>query len=159
MKTKKNKVKAAVSMQRELLETTHDINNVLTTSKKVAPIFGGHYFDMATGENGLQSLISQILREHNATVSKGMLQSLDNPELGNVIRASIIADNSMFTKDIIGEVESRFAAGTNRYKYVHAYLSIVMTKNKKVGHIKLTNDEDAARKCNKPRYKWFLIEQ
>lgn len=153
MKTKtKNDTKAAVafavSSNRELLENQHDINNVLTTAENVSPMFGGHYFNMESGEHGLQTLIAEILTEREAIFPKDS----ENSALRQVVISA-----GMFTSEIVAEVEKRFSGGTNRYKYVHAYLSVIMFKNGKIGKVKLTNNEDKPRPCFKPRCKWFLI--
>jgi hypothetical protein len=69
-------------------------------------------------------------------------------------------EGSMFTQDIINQVKLRFTAGSIRYpeKTIRAYLSVVMFKNGTVGKIQLKTTEDAARKCPKPRCKWYLIK-
>ena len=74
MKTKLNNEKNpdAVSLQRETLAGIQDFNNVLTSSQAVHPIFQGHYFSMETGENGIVSLIKQILNENAAVMVAGI---------------------------------------------------------------------------------------
>jgi hypothetical protein len=142
----------AISLNRELVENTHDINNTLTTAKNVSPMFAGHYFNMESGEHGLQTLITEIL---SAKYDEKFTANVGETKLRNVAIAA-----GMFTSEIIEAVEARFSSNTNRYKYVRAYLSVIMTKNGKVGKIKLTNNEDKNRPKHiaRPRFKWFLIE-
>lgn len=156
MKTKtkqseKSAIKSAIAMQRELLGNAQDIGNVLTTAQNVAPIFMPHAFNMATGLHGVANLIAEILAEREAVFPSG----IETTELRTVAIAA-----GMFASEIIAEVQARFAAGTKRYpsQTVHAYLSIFMHKQGRIGKIKLTSAEDKERKCCKPRIKWYLVQ-
>jgi hypothetical protein len=163
MKTKNNEIdQTAVAMQCDLLSNTQDINNVLSTANNVSPLFMGHYFNMESGEHGIETLIMEILRSNDSVFkasvsfdSKGKHEHYKD----NSLRSVVIA-HSMFTEDIIFQVQSRFTAGSKRYPYVtiHAYLSMFMQKAGTVGKVKLTNAEDKPRPCFKPRCKWFIIE-
>ena len=106
---------------------------------------------MTTEENGIAALISEILSDNEAIFPAG----IETTEFRKVAIAS-----AMFASEIIEQVQSRFAAGSVRYPYktIHQYLSIFMTRNGKVGKIKLTNAEDKPRPCNKPRTKWYFVE-
>ena len=147
----KNAVSSAISMQSEILESEKDINNVLSTSKQVGPLFHTHYVNMTSGKNGIETLITEILTDCQAIFP----QDIENTEFRKIAIAA-----SLFASDIISEVQARFASGSIRYPYetIHQYLSIFMFRKGKVGKIKLTNNEDSDRTCCKPRTKWFLIQ-
>ena len=144
-------VKSAIALQRETLSGSMDINNVLTTSTQVHPLFQTHYTNMETAENGITALIKEILTANEAVFPKGIEETEFRP---------IALAASMFASEIIEQVQSRFSNGSMRYPYktVHQYLSIFMTRSGKVGKIKLSNTEDKPRPCNKPRTKWYLVE-
>ncbi len=148
--TMKNETQAAIAMNREVQSNCQDINNVLTTSGKVKAVFHTHFECMETGECGIADLISRILREREASFPANVEQT----EL-----RSIAIAGSMFTSEILAEVQSRFSAGSIRYplQTVKAYLSVFMRKQGKVGKIQLSNSEDSQRECCKPRCKWYLI--
>ena len=155
MKTKLNNEKNpdAVSLQRETLAGIQDFNNVLTSSQAVHPIFQGHYFSMETGENGIVSLIKQILNE-NAAV---MVAGIETSPLRN-----IAIGHAMFADEIFQAVQSKFSAGSSRYPLatVRDNLSTVMFKKMKIiGKIQLTGAEDTNRDCARPRCKWYLISR
>ena len=147
-------VKSAISMQDDILEGSRDINNVLSTSNQVSPLFHTHYVNMETGKNGIQNLIIQILTEREAIFNKSILTG----NLKNIAIAS-----SMYAEEIIAEVQAKFASGSKRYPYTttHQYLSIFMFRKGIVGKI---NSEtcpgytDPNRHCCKPRTKWYLIK-
>ncbi len=159
MKTNDNQaVASAVAMQREMLSAVQDGNNVLTTGQ-VKSTFQGHAFNMESGKHGIANLIAEILTEREAIFAKG----IETTELRPVAIAA-----SMFTEEIIAEVQHRFSAGTTRYPYntIHMYLSVFMRDSGKhslanlprVRKIKLSNEEDKPRKSAKPRGKWYLIQ-
>jgi len=154
----KNAVNSAIAMQDTILEGEKDINNVLTTSKQVGPLFHTHYVNMTNGQNGIENLISEILTDRQAVFPK----DIEETEYKKIAVAA-----SLFAEEIIQEVQSRFASGSIRYPYntIHLYLSVFMFRKGKVGKIKLKGiskfnaiDEDPDRKCSKPRCKWYLIQ-
>jgi hypothetical protein len=148
----------SIALQRELLGNVQDINNVLTSSENVSPLFHGHYFNMENGKHGIETLITEILTENESILPSAINTGAKAHYEHNALRQVAIA-SSMFTCDIINEVQSRFSNGSNRYPYttIHQYLSIFMFRSGKVGKIKLSNSEDKNRPCFKPRVKWFLI--
>ena len=141
----------SIALQGEILNGSMDINNVLTSAHNVKSCFHTHYVNMETAKHGIENLIVAILTERMAIFPKD-IQATE-------FRAMAIA-TSLFTSEIINEVQARFAAGSIRYPNatIHHYLSIVMTKKGKVSNIKLSNYEDANRSSCKPRVKWFLVE-
>lgn len=145
-------VNAAIAMSNDILRNSQDINNVLTTSKKVKAVFHTHYADMESGEFGIEQLIVKIMREHGAEFVKGV----ETTELRQIAIAG-----SMFISDIETEVQKRFTAGSIRYPHdtIKAYMSAYLLKNGKVGRIQLTNNEDKNRTCCRPRVKWYLIAE
>ena len=148
----KKEAQNAIALQREILASSHDINNVLTTASNVAPVFHTHYANMESGKHGIATLISEILAEREAIFPAGV-------EL-TAFRKIAIAQ-AMFASEIIAEVQARFAAGSVRYpdSTVHCYLSTFMPKKGTIGKIKLTNAEDKPRKCDKPRVKFYLVQK
>jgi hypothetical protein len=157
MKTTKSEQKNAIALNREIVSGSQDINNVLTTSNVVSPLHHAHYVNMQSGNNGIDSLIAEILTENEAIFPA----NIDK----NVEFRKIAISASMFTCEIVNEVQNRFTAGTKRYpkETIEAYLSVWMTRKEsfckfKVGKIKLTSKEDASRECNRPRFKWYLID-
>jgi desulfoferrodoxin (superoxide reductase-like protein) len=137
-------------LQELVISGEQDINNTLTGSKAVGPVFHTHWIELETGKNGIENLIVKILTEAQATFSKGIESS----------EYRVIAiSQSLFASDVIAEVQKRFSIGSIRYPYntIHQYLSIFMFRKGKVGKIKLTNQEDQDRECCKPRTKWYLI--
>ena len=141
----------AIAMQREVLENEKDINNFLSVSNKVGPLFHTHFIDMETGNNGIANLILLILAEKEATFKKGVELTEDRGTAINL---------SLFASEIIEEVKNRFSNTSKRYPYktIHAYLSIMLFRSGKVGKIKLSNAEDKERDCRKPRTKWYVIK-
>lgn len=140
-------------LSREIVSTSQDLNNVLTSAGNVHKFVMAHYVDTATGTYGIERLIASILTQNRSVFPNG----IENSEFRKVAIAS-----SMFVSEIIAIVQDTF--GKDRYPYatVHSYLSYFMTKEgckNKVARIKLTNAEDKDRPCNKPRTKFYLIEQ
>ncbi len=143
----------AIGMSREVLANSQDINNVLSTSNVVKAVFHTHFVSMEQDLAGIADLISAILREREAVFPL----SVSAPD--NALRPIAIA-GSMFTHEIMAEVQNRFAAGSKRYplQTVKNYLSTYMPKAGKVGKIQLKGHEDTSRPCPKPRCKWFLAQ-
>ena len=144
--------KTAIGMNREILSGSQDINNVLTTSSVVSPLFHTHYVNMETELHGISNLIAEILTEREAVFPLG----IENGEFRKIAIAS-----SMFADEIIEQVQSRFASGSVRYPYttVHQYLSVFMFRKGQVGKVKLSGAEDKPRHCCKPRCKWYLVQK
>ena len=140
-----------IELQTEVLNGSMDINNVLTSAKNVKSCFHTHYVNLETAKHGIENLIVAILTERMAIFPKGIQDT--------EFRSMAIA-TSMFTSDIINEVQTRFSTGSIRYPNatIHQYLSIVMSRKGSVDKIKLSNYEDAIRSSCKPRVKWFLVE-
>lgn len=140
------------TLQREIIAGEQDINNVLTTSKNIAPIFHTHYVNMTNGNNGISALISEILTEREAVFPKG----IEKGEFRKIAMAT-----SMFASEIFEEVQNRFSSGSIRYPQttIDMQLSRFMFLSGKVGKIKLKGNEDKPRTCCKPRIKYYLIQQ
>ena len=107
---------------------------------------------MESGNHGIATLISEILAEREAVFPLGV----EKTEFRNIAIAT-----SLYAKEIIAEVQSRFATGSDRYpdSSVHCYLSTFMAKKGTIGKIKLTNAEDKPRKSSKPRVKFYLVQK
>ena len=146
--TESNEEKAAaVSMSAEIVDTCKAVNNTLSVAG-VRAHFQAHYANAELDVYGILALVKDILREAQAEFPRG----LETTELRKIAVAA-----SMFTKDILREVENRFAAGGFRYK-VQAVKNCLSTYGKgEIGKINLTNTEDQPRECDKPRCKWYLI--
>ena len=141
----------AIGMSREVLANSQDINNVLSTSNVVKAAFHTHFVSMENDLAGIADLISAILRENEAVFPLNV---------GATELRPIAIAGSLFTHEIMAEVQSRFAAGSKRYplQTVKNYLSTYMPKLGKVGKIQLSGKEDVSRPCPKPRCKWFLAQ-
>ena len=138
---------AAVAMAPELIANCQDINNTLATSG-VRAHFQTHYANAMLDVYGILALVKDILREAQAEFPRG----IEATELRKIAVAA-----SLFTQDILREVENRFAAGGFRYK-IQAVKNVLSTYGKnEIGKITLTNAEDKPRDCAKPRCKWYLI--
>lgn len=146
--TESNEEKAqAVSMSAEIVETCKAVNNTLATAE-VRAHFQAHYANAEIDVYGILQLVKRILKEREAIFPRG----IESTEL-----RQIAVSLSMFTEDILREVESRFAAGGFRYK-IQAVKNCLSTYGKgEIGKITLTNAEDQPRECDKPRCKWYLI--
>ena len=144
--------KTAVGMNREILSGSKDINNVLSTSSVVSPLFHTHYTNMETELHGISNLIAEILTEREAVFPLG----IENGEFRKIAIAA-----SLTAEEIIEAVQSRFASGSVRYPYttVHQYLSVFMFRKGQIGKIKLTGAEDKPRSCCKPRCRWYLVQK
>lgn len=137
----------AVSQSAEIVANCKDINNTLATAE-VRAHFQAHYANAELDVFGILALVKDILREAQAEFPRG----IEGTELRQIALAA-----SMFTSDILREVESRFAAGGFRYK-IQAVKNCLSTYGKgQIGKINLTNAEDQPRECDKPRCKWYLI--
>ena len=149
----------AINFNREVISGSKDINNFLSASGKVAPVFHTHFTDMESGKNGIANLIAKILIENDAVFPR----DIENTELRSIAIAS-----AMLTSEIMAQVEEQFKCGSNRYPQatIENYLSVFMFRQTgkhlskvKVGKIQLTKTEDVSRKCPKPRCKWYLIAE
>jgi hypothetical protein len=138
-------LQSALEFSADLLANLQDINNMLTTAE-VIPIFQTHFVDTAKEIAGMKDLVVDILKEGNAI---GDLT--DNRDK--------LVKVGWYTYQILKQVEIRFTAGSSRYPVssVRTCLSVHMKRDTRLGKIQLTNEEDKARECNKPRVKWIAI--
>ena len=148
----------AIALNPETMQAARDLNGTLTQSGAIRNVFFAHYADMSTGESGIADLICLILREHDAIFPKGV----ESTELRPIAVAG-----SMFTSEILAEVQARFTAGSTRYplETVKHYLSTTLREGKAqagpvaiVGKIQLQGCEDSNRTCRRPRCKYYLIK-
>lgn len=139
----------AVSQSNEVIETCKAINNTLTTAE-VRPHFQAHYANAQLDVCGIMALVRDILREAQAEFPR----NAHTTELVNIVIAA-----SMFTSEIIAEVEKRFAAGSTRYKAqsVKNCLSTYGKQDGTIAKVQLTSAQDQPRKCCKPRCKWYRV--
>ena len=147
-----NETKAfAVSKSAELVGECQSINHTLTIAD-VRPAFQAHYANAQLDVCGIMALVRDILRNAQAEFPRNAHQT----ELVNIVIAA-----SMFTSEIIAEVEIRFAAGTTRYKSqsVKNCLSTYGKADGTIAKVKLTSAQDQPRKCSKPRCKWYRVAQ
>lgn len=169
-KQTKSAAKNAIALNAEIVESLHDANNVLTTSNRVHPLMQGHYTNMETSEHGITALIKEILIANDCVNPACIVNKGDKAHYTDKINAfspihefrKIAIAQSMFTIDILTEVQNRFTGGTSRYpkETVETYLSVWMIRSGVVGKIKLTKHEDNSNRpknWSKPRNKWFII--
>ena len=141
---------AAVAMSGEVLEAMQAVNNTLTIAG-VRPNFQAHYANAQLDVYGIMDLVRDILRFAQAEFPRG----IENTELRKIAVAA-----SLFTSEILAEVQARFAAGSTRYK-VQSVKNCLSTYGKvdgTIGRIKLSNTEDKPRDCAKPRCKWYRVQ-
>jgi hypothetical protein len=132
----------------ETVEASQAINNTLKTAG-VRAHFQTHYANALLDVYGILCLVKDILRDKQAEFPRG----IETTELRKIAVAA-----SLFTSEILAEVENRFAAGGSRYK-IQAVKNVLSTYGKnEIGKITLTNEEDQPRECSKPRCKWYLIQ-
>lgn len=139
----------AIELSGETIEACQAVNNTLSTAG-VRAHFQAHYANAQLDVYGVLALVRDILREAQAEFPRG----IETTEL-----RKIAVSASMFTSEILAEVERRFAAGGFRYK-VQAVKNCLSTYGKQDGtiaSIKLTNEEDQPRECSKPRFKWYRV--
>lgn len=147
LNTENDEKALAVSMSNETIEACQAVNNTLTTAG-VRAHFQAHYANAQLDVCGILALVKDILREAQAEFPRG----IEATELRKIAVAA-----SMFTSEILAEVEKRFAAGGLRYK-IQAVKNVLSTYGKgEIGKITLTNSEDKPRDCAKPRCKWYRI--
>ena len=138
---------AAVAMSAEIVDTCKAVNNTLSVAG-VRAHFQAHYANAELDVCGILALVKDILREAQAEFPRG----IEATELRKIAVAA-----SMFSSEILREVEERFSAGGFRYK-IQAVKNVLSTYGKnEIGKIILTNAEDKPRDCAKPRCKWYLI--
>ena len=146
-----NEAKAlAISETQSVIETCQAINNTLTVAE-VRPHFQTHYANAKLDVYGIMDLIRDILRNAQAEFPRG----IEATELRPIVVAA-----SLFTMDILAEVQARFSAGSTRYKVqtVKNCLSTYGAKDGTIGKVQLSNSEDKPRDCAKPRCKWYLVQ-
>jgi len=139
----------AVSQSAEIVETCKAVNNTLTIAE-VRPAFQAHYANAEIDVCGIMALVRDILRNAQAEFPR----NAHTTELVNIVIAA-----SMFTSEIVAEVEKRFAAGTTRYKVqsVKNCLSTYGKADGTIAKVQLTSAQDQPRKCSKPRCKWYRV--
>ena len=138
---------ASVAMSSQVVATSKEINNILAVSG-VRAHYQAHYANAELDVCGILALVKDILREAQAEFPRG----IEATELRKIAVAA-----SMFSSEILREVEERFSAGGFRYK-IQAVKNVLSTYGKnEIGKITLTNAEDKPRDCAKPRCKWYLI--
>jgi hypothetical protein len=147
--SEKNEAKTfALSVSAETMQAVQAANNTLTVSD-VRSHFQGHYANAQERVYGILMLVADVLAKHDAEFPR-------NAHTGELRK--IVAAGSMFTSEILAEVESRFAAGGMRYK-VQAVKNVLSTYGVEfIAKIQLTKTEDMPRECDKPRCKWYLIQ-
>lgn len=147
-----NEAKAeAIALSDETVEACKSVANTLTIAG-VSPFFQPHYANAKLDVCGIMALVRDILRDKQAEFPRGIE--------GTALRGLAIAA-SMFTSEIIAEVQVRFAAGTTRYKAqsVRNCLSTYGKLDGTIGKIDLTPGEDQPRPCKIPRSKWYRVQQ
>ena len=146
----KNMVRA---MAEDILSSSRELNNTLTAGG-INPTFQAHYVNTQTGAARLVRLIEEILREHGAAFTAGV----EYTELRGVAVA-----RSLYTHQIVEEVQRRFTDGTTRYPAqsvsngLTTYNRNPKTGKRSIGKIDLSKHEDAVRPCKMPRCKWYFI--
>jgi hypothetical protein len=149
----KSGAQAAIESASEVLATLQDMNNFLTTSQVVRPVYHAHYANMETGVIGIEKLIADILKENDSVFPAKSEET--------ALRQIAIA-GSMFTQQILDKVHERFTAGSpNRYpmQTILKYLGGIMLQNGTVGKIQTLGCEDLKRDSNRPRVKWYLVNK
>ena len=141
---------AAIAMSAELVQNCQAINNTLKTAD-VRAHFATHYANAQLDVFGIMALVRDILRDNQAELPRG----IENTELRQIAIAS-----SMFTDEILAEVQLRFAAGGRRYQLqaVKNCLSTYGKTDGTIGKINLTSEEDKPRNSRKPRCKWYRVQ-
>lgn len=147
IETKNEEKVAAIELSPETIDACKAVNNTLKTAG-VRAHYQTHYANAKLDVCGIMALVKDILREAQAEFPRGIEQT----ELRKLAIAA-----SLFTSDILREVETRFAAGGSRYK-IQAVKNCLSTYGKnEIGKISLSNSEDQPRDCAKPRCKWYLL--
>ena len=153
----------AVAASDETIEACQAVNNTLTIAE-VRPNFQAHYANAQLGVYGIMDLVRDILREAQAEFPRG----IEATELRKIAVAA-----SMFTSEILAEVQARFSAGSTRYQvqsvknclstyggnaiYKKGPLAGKLIGDGSIAKIWLSNEEDQPRTSPKPRCKWYLI--
>ena len=147
--SEKNEAKTfAVAASSEVMESTQANNNTLTVAE-VRAHYQGHYANAQERVYGILMLVADILSKADAEFPR-------NAHTGELRK--IVAAGSMFTSEILAEVEKRFAAGGMRYK-AQAVKNVLSTYGTEfIAKIQLDKNEDQPRTCDKPRCKWYLIQ-
>ena len=130
------------------------VNQAITETNSVLAgcnvhyLFRGSRVNLETGRNGIRWLIAEILLA--AQMGKAYVEYSGN------LRKGYLAF-SLTTEQICERV--RAINGFDKYTNhtIEQYLSRYMVKDKQVGKIQMTNEEDFDRTCNRPRCKWYLM--
>ncbi len=128
----------------EIIGKAQDTNNMLA-SAGVKFLLRNHYTDLATGTNGIEALIKNILMAHGAVWPKNVEDT--------TFRHMAIA-GSMLTEDIILEVRNTF--GEDRYP--DSTIRMYLSSFGEFGKIQMTGKEDKDRTCARPRCKWYVAQ-
>jgi hypothetical protein len=147
-----NEAKAeAIALSEETIEACKSIANTQTVAG-VRPHFQPHYANAKIDVFGIMGLVRDILRDKQAEFPRG----IENGALSHLAIAA-----SLFTSEIIAEVQARFSAGTTRYRpqSVRNCLSTYGKEDGTIGKIDLTPSEDQPRPCKIPRTKWYRVQQ
>ena len=140
--------KEAIALTDEILSNLQAINNTLTESGKVRPVFMGHFTDMTADIHGIIDLIKDILKSNDAEFSRNAHDS--------DLRALVVA-KSMTAHAILAQVQSRFSAGSTRYPLQTIKNVLCTYASDDICGFQLSKDEDKPRPCKKPRYAYYLI--
>ena len=114
----------AIELSKDTLSNMQDINGTLTVGS-ISPVFQAHFADMRTGETGIADLICKILRDNESIFPAGSADSDLRP---------VAVAGSMFTSEILAQVQLLFTAGSTRYgeKSVKTYLFAWLQGNEKM---------------------------
>lgn len=152
---------AAIAMNRDVQNNTQDLNNVLATSKKVNPWHQLNYTNMDTEQHGCKNLILEIMQSYKVNDESDEGEIYFPAGIEQTVERPIAIACSMFTEQIHAAVMARFTNGSDKYPLKtikHNLGEIMLKKDKTVGKIQLTGDEDKDRKGARPRCKWYLIQ-
>ena len=146
-----NEAKAeAIAMSEDTIDACKSVANTQTIAG-VSPFFQPHYANAKIDVYGVMGLVRDILRVAQAEFPQGIE--------GTALRHLAIAA-SLFTSEIIAEVQIRFSAGTTRYRpqSVRNCLSTYGKLDGTIAKIDLTPEEDQPRHCKIPRSKWYRVQ-
>ena len=91
------RVKALASM---VLEIEQDLNQVLTETKQVRPVYMAHYINLKTGKMGIEDCIAETLTERKATSqARAMLAN----EITDAVNLKFRQDTSRYPESTIAQ--------------------------------------------------------
>ena len=151
-----NEKNMAMAMTSDVIASEKEVNNTLTITGEVSPMYMTHYTSPLTGVLGIIHLVKDILRTNDAVFSK-------NAHKGEL--RQVVIFNSMTMQDILTEVQKIFTMGTKRYpiQTIKNVLSTYAAGD--IQKITGTNDPGASddryfdnpRPCAKPRARYYLV--